>query len=106
MTPADPRPGLREVAPYVSPQLDVAARLNTNECPLPLPAGFADDLAARVRGLARGLNRYPDGQMRELRDAIAAAITATPRRASGPRAARTRSSPSCSPPTAGPAGGP
>jgi len=66
---AEPRPGLREVAPYVSPQLDVPARLNTNECPLPLPAGFADDLAEAVRGLS--LNRYPDGQMRELRAAIA-----------------------------------
>lgn len=66
---AEPRPGLRETAPYLSPQLDVAARLNTNECPVPLPAGFSDDLAEAVRGL--GLNRYPDGQMRELRAAIA-----------------------------------
>jgi histidinol-phosphate aminotransferase len=66
---AEPRPGLREVAPYVSPQLDVAARLNTNEMPMPLPAAFADDLAEAVRGLA--LNRYPDGQMSALREAIA-----------------------------------
>jgi histidinol-phosphate aminotransferase len=68
---AEPRPGLREVAPYVSPQLDVAARLNTNEMPMPLPAAFADDLAAAVHDLA--LNRYPDGQMRALREAIAGA---------------------------------
>jgi histidinol-phosphate aminotransferase len=67
---AEPRPGLREVAPYASPQLEVAARLNTNECPVPLPDGFADDLAARIHDLS--LNRYPDGQMRELRDALAA----------------------------------
>ncbi|HYJ60387.1 MAG TPA: histidinol-phosphate transaminase [Actinomycetota bacterium] len=66
---AEPRPGLREVAPYVSPQLDVPARLNTNECPLPLPSGFAEDLAAAVRRLE--LNRYPDGQMRTIRGAIA-----------------------------------
>ncbi len=66
---ADPRPGLREVAPYVSPQLDVAVRLNTNECPMPLPAGFTDDLAEAVRDLP--LNRYPDGQMRRLRERIA-----------------------------------
>jgi len=28
---ATPRPGVRDVAPYVSPQLEVAARLNTIE---------------------------------------------------------------------------
>jgi histidinol-phosphate aminotransferase len=68
--PASPRPGLREVGPYDSPQLEVAARLNTNECPVPLPDGFSDDLAAAVRELP--LNRYPDGQMRALREALAA----------------------------------
>ena len=68
-TPASPRPGLRKVGPYDSPQLEVAARLNTNECPLPLPEGFSDDLAAAVRELP--LNRYPDGEMRALREAIA-----------------------------------
>ncbi len=68
-TPASPRPGLREVGPYDSPQLEVAVRLNTNECPLPLPMGFSDDLAAAVRELP--LNRYPDGQMLALREALA-----------------------------------
>jgi histidinol-phosphate aminotransferase len=67
---AIPRPGLREVGPYDSPQLEVAARLNTNECPLPLPVGFSDDLAAAVREMP--LNRYPDGQMHVLREALAA----------------------------------
>ncbi len=65
-----PRPGLRDVAPYVSPQHDVPVRLNTNECPRPLPQGFADDLARAVAEVP--LNRYPDGQMTELREAIAA----------------------------------
>jgi histidinol-phosphate aminotransferase len=69
-TPASPRPGLRKVGPYDSPQLEVAARLNTNECPLPLPERFSDDLAAAVRELP--LNRYPDGEMRALREALAA----------------------------------
>jgi histidinol-phosphate aminotransferase len=69
VTTAAPRPGLREVGPYDSPQLDVAARLNTNECPLPLPDGFAADLADAVRDLA--LHRYPDGRIGELRDALA-----------------------------------
>ena len=65
---AAPRPGLREVGPYESPQLDVAARLNTNECPLPLSESFSADLADAVREIP--LNRYPDGQLRALRDAL------------------------------------
>ncbi|HLA91937.1 MAG TPA: histidinol-phosphate transaminase, partial [Actinomycetota bacterium] len=58
MSPALPRPGLREVEPYAAPQLDVRARLNTNECPYPLPEAFREDLAAAVRLLP--LNRYPE----------------------------------------------
>jgi len=69
---ATPRPGLREVGPYDSPQMEVAARLNTNECPVPLPAGFSEDLAAAVRDLP--LNRYPDGEMRALREGLAARV--------------------------------
>jgi histidinol-phosphate aminotransferase len=67
-----PRPGLRDVAPYISPQLAVAARLNTNESPYPLPEGFAQDLADAVKELA--LNRYPDGQMTRLREELAAHV--------------------------------
>jgi histidinol-phosphate aminotransferase len=66
---AQPRPGVRDVEPYVSPQLEVAARLNTNECPQPLPDDFSRDLAEAIRDLP--LNRYPDGQMTRLREAIA-----------------------------------
>jgi histidinol-phosphate aminotransferase len=44
--------------------------LNANECPVPLPAAFSEDLAVAVRDLA--LNRYPDGEMTTLRDALAA----------------------------------
>jgi histidinol-phosphate aminotransferase len=57
------------VEPYVSPQPQVAVRLNTNECPVPLPAGFSEDLARAVRDLP--LNRYPDGQMTRLREDLA-----------------------------------
>ncbi|MGH2680969.1 MAG: histidinol-phosphate transaminase [Actinomycetota bacterium] len=64
-----PRPGLREVGPYDPPQLEVTVRLNANESPLPLPSGFSDDLADAVRELP--LHRYPDGQMRALRGALA-----------------------------------
>jgi histidinol-phosphate aminotransferase len=70
MRPAPPRPGLRDVSPYEAPQLDVRARLNTNECPYPLPNGFRDDLADAVRDL--GLNRYPDREAETLRARLSA----------------------------------
>jgi histidinol-phosphate aminotransferase len=70
MTRAQPRPGLRDIEPYESPQLDVPVRLNTNECPHPLPEGFRDDLAEAVRSLP--LNRYPDANATRLREELAA----------------------------------
>ena len=69
MSGARPRPGLRDVEPYEAPQLEVKARLNTNECPYPLPPGFGDDLARAVRGLS--LNRYPEREAEELRSRLA-----------------------------------
>jgi histidinol-phosphate aminotransferase len=60
-----PRPGLRDLEPYEAPQLEVKARLNTNECPYPLPPAFGDELARAARGLA--LNRYPEREAEELR---------------------------------------
>ena len=68
---ADPRPGLRDIEVYDSPQLDVPVRLNTNECPRPLPEAFMEELAATIRDLP--LHRYPDGQMRRLLAELAAA---------------------------------
>ena len=73
MTPAPtPRPGLRDVSPYVSPQLSVKARLNTNESPYPLPEGFAEELADEVAALP--LHRYPDGQMIRLREELSVSV--------------------------------
>ena len=93
MTPAaTPRPGLRDVAPYVSPQLAVTARLNTNECPVPLPDGFAEELADELATLP--LNRYPDGQMTAPSRGARRHPSGTRSRARGRRTARTRSSPS------------
>lgn len=69
MRRAEPRPGLREVEPYAAPQLDVPVRLNTNECPYPLPPAFAEELAEAVRGLP--LHRYPDREALELRTRLA-----------------------------------
>jgi histidinol-phosphate aminotransferase len=66
----EPREGLRDTEPYVSPQLPVAARLNTNECPHRLSDAFFDELADAVHDLP--LNRYPDGSMRRLREELAA----------------------------------
>jgi histidinol-phosphate aminotransferase len=66
---APPRPGLRDVEPYAAPQLDVRARLNTNECPYPLPEGFREDLARVVAALS--LNRYPPREADELRAHLA-----------------------------------
>ena len=66
----EPRAGVRDVDPYVSPQLDVAVRLNTNECPAPVARWLRR--RPRRRGAATSsLHRYPDGQMTRLREAIA-----------------------------------
>ncbi len=67
---AEPRPGVRETPRYVSPQMDVAARLATNESPWPLPEDFFADLSRAVRDLR--LNRYPDGQLLRVREELAA----------------------------------
>jgi len=64
-----PRPGLRDADAYAAPQLHVKARLNTNECPYPLPASFRSDLALAVRDL--DLNRYPDREAETLRSRLA-----------------------------------
>ncbi|HEU5002766.1 MAG TPA: histidinol-phosphate transaminase [Actinomycetota bacterium] len=66
------RPDLADLVPYGAPQLDVAVRLNTNESPYPAPAAVMEDLARRVGAL--GLNRYPDRDFRDLREALAAHV--------------------------------
>ena len=71
-----PRPGLRDVGFYDSPQLDVAARLATNECPYPLPEAFSMDLAETVASLR--LHRYPDDQMVRLREEFATHVGHVP----------------------------
>jgi histidinol-phosphate aminotransferase len=66
---AMPRSGLRDVAPYAAPQLDVPVRLNTNECPYPLPAAFREDLARAIARLE--LHRYPPREAEPLRARLA-----------------------------------
>jgi histidinol-phosphate aminotransferase len=69
VTRPQPRPGLRDIEPYAAPQLDMKARLNTNECPYPLPEAYRDELAEAVH--AQTLNRYPDREALELRTRLA-----------------------------------
>jgi histidinol-phosphate aminotransferase len=56
--------------PYGAPQLDVPVCLNVNENPYPLDADVVDSIARRVRDIASGLNRYPDREHIELRQAF------------------------------------
>jgi histidinol-phosphate aminotransferase len=64
-----PREGLRSVEAYTSPSPAVPVRLNTNECPYPLPESFLEDMAGRLRSIA--FHRYPDSQAGELRERLA-----------------------------------
>ena len=63
------RADLVGVEPYGAPQLDVPVRLNTNETPVPPPAGFLEEVARRLPQLE--LNRYPDREALALREALA-----------------------------------
>lgn len=69
MRPPPPiRPDLGDVQPYGAPQVDAAVRLNTNECPHPLPEGFSRELAEAIGRIP--LHRYPDREATALRKAI------------------------------------
>ena len=72
---ADFVPPIREdlvgVPSYGAPQLEVAARLNVNENPFPLPGDLASAIGAAVATVAVGLNRYPDRDAERLRQALA-----------------------------------
>jgi histidinol-phosphate aminotransferase len=63
------REDLADLVPYGAPQLDVPVRLNNNETPYPVPQAVLDDMADAVRGLQ--LQRYPDREAVELREALA-----------------------------------
>ncbi|GAA2225475.1 MULTISPECIES: histidinol-phosphate transaminase [Kitasatospora] len=71
------RDELRGQSPYGAPQLDVPVQLNTNENPYPLPEPLVARIAERVAEAARHLNRYPDRDAVELREALAAYLTRT-----------------------------
>lgn len=64
------RDELRGIEPYGAPQLDVPVQLNTNENPYGPSAAVIADIAATVAQACTNLNRYPDRDFGQLRDAL------------------------------------
>lgn len=69
------RPDLRGKTAYGAPQLDVPIRLNTNENSYAVPASVVRDITESVAAVAGTLNRYPDREFVELREALADYLT-------------------------------
>lgn len=69
------RDELRGKSAYGAPQLDVAVALNTNENPYPPSEALIEDLVSEVANVAASLNRYPERDAVELRDALADYVT-------------------------------
>ncbi|TSE16318.1 histidinol-phosphate transaminase [Arthrobacter sp. KBS0703] len=65
------RTNLRGLTPYGAPQLDVPILLNVNENTHGVPADVRAAIAVAVTEAAAGLNRYPDREFTELREALA-----------------------------------
>jgi histidinol-phosphate aminotransferase len=64
----EPRADLRGLEGYLSPQLDVAVRLNTNESPYAPPPAFVERWVDALGAVE--WNRYPDRRATELRTAL------------------------------------
>ncbi|WP_295121551.1 histidinol-phosphate transaminase [uncultured Leifsonia sp.] len=65
------RDDLRGRTPYGAPQKVVPVALNVNENTHPVPEDVAADIVARVAVAVTGVNRYPDREFTDLRDAFA-----------------------------------
>lgn len=65
------RDDLRGKKPYGAPQIDVPIQLNVNENTHPVPADVADDITRAIREALETINRYPDREFTELREALA-----------------------------------
>lgn len=65
------RDDLRGKTPYGAPQLRVPVELNVNENTHPVPPAVVDDIVERVREALGSINRYPDREFTELREAFA-----------------------------------
>lgn len=66
------REDLRGGTPYGAPQLEVPVRLNTNENSYDVPDDVVAAITEAVHVAAAHLNRYPDREFLELREALAA----------------------------------
>lgn len=66
------RDELREFEPYGAPQMRDVINLNVNENPYAPSQATIDDIAESARAAAATLNRYPDREASELRQALAA----------------------------------
>lgn len=66
------RDDLRGQQPYGAPQLEVRYPLNVNENSHPVPDEVAHDIVAALAATVAGVNRYPDREFVELREALAA----------------------------------
>ena len=71
MSPVPLREELRGIQPYGAPQLDVPVLLNVNENPYPPGPAVVADIERAVAEASRDLNRYPDREFVELRQALA-----------------------------------
>jgi histidinol-phosphate aminotransferase len=66
------RDDLRGLKPYGAPQDHVRVQLNVNENTHPIPENVATDIVAALAAAVMRVNRYPDREFTELRDALAA----------------------------------
>lgn len=64
------RADLVDVAPYGAPHPPVLVALNVNENPFPPSKQLCDALGVAVQEVASSLNRYPDREATQLREAI------------------------------------
>lgn len=65
------RDDLRGRTPYGAPQKSVPVALNVNENTHPIPEAVAIDIIGRIARAIPGVNRYPDREFTELRQALA-----------------------------------
>ncbi|PPG22319.1 histidinol-phosphate transaminase [Rathayibacter toxicus] len=65
------RADLRGTQPYGAPRLTAPVTLNVNENTHPLPDDVFTDLVEKVSAALRTVNRYPDREFVELREALA-----------------------------------
>ena len=65
------RDDLRGQKPYGAPQVPLPIALNVNENTHPIPSEVAEDIADSVARVITDLNRYPDREFTELREAFA-----------------------------------